>query len=593
MGRRQITKSTLWTWPLGEYGGPSPPEGRSGLLRPSRGGRVFVGSDDGQVYCLNAGDGKVQWTFSGGPRAELLLGNGRMMSRWPIRTGVAVENGVVYFAAGTWPSEGVLLYALNAADGKPMWVNDTSGTMYVTQPHPGSFSMTGVTPQGYVLGHKGQIFVPTGRNVPAAYDRSNGKVMYYRSAPSGWGNRWGGCWNFLADGLLVGWRCHIGPDIDVLIGEYKPDPRDGIVVFDAKTGKEIREVGGPLRAVIRAGTLYTSGGGKVCATDLAAWLKGAGKSKWEAPQGRTYELIMAGDTLVAGGQDTVKAIDAGSGKVAWEAKVAGQARGLAVAQGRLLVSTTEGEILCYGPNTVSSPTTVSYRLLPAGRPRKGRELARRIVTESGKTIGHCLVLGAGDGSLLQQLALESGLTVDCVDADAAKVAAARGVLGKFRQYGVRVSVRRGSLSETTYPDYFADLIVVGATDAIGLDELPAKELYRILRPCGGVAYVLCAKIRGGTGAVQQWLQKGGVPAGETRSVRDTVQVVRGRLPGADNWTHQYASPGRTGASSDQRARLPLKLLWFGEPGPMRLVTRHWGGAGAAVRGWANVCDRAA
>ena len=342
------------------------------------GGRVFVGSDDGQVYCLNAGDGKVEWAFSAGPRADLLLGNGRMTSRWPIRTGVAVENGIVYFAAGTWPSEGVLLYALNAADGRPVWVNDTSGTMYVTQPHPGSFSMTGVAPQGYVLGHKGQIFVPTGRNVPAAYDRSNGKVMYYRSAPSGWGNRWGGCWNFLADGLLVGWRCHTGPDIDVLIGEYQPHPQDGIVVFDAKTGREIREVGGPLRAVIKDGFLYTSGKEKVCATDLAAWLKRAGKNKWEVPQGRTYELIMAGDTLLVGGQGRVSAIDAGSGKVSWEAKVAGQARGLAVASGRLLVSTTEGEILCYGPNAVASPPIVSYRLRPAGRPNCCRVASSRL-----------------------------------------------------------------------------------------------------------------------------------------------------------------------------------------------------------------------
>jgi len=50
-----------------------------------------------------------------------------VISRWPARGGPAVADGVVYFAAGIWPSEGIFLHALDAATGKPVWCNDSSG----------------------------------------------------------------------------------------------------------------------------------------------------------------------------------------------------------------------------------------------------------------------------------------------------------------------------------------------------------------------------------------------------------------------------------------------------------------------------------
>lgn len=58
--------------------------------------RVFVTSDDGWLYCLSGDDGKLLWKKRGGPRDEMLLGNERMISRWPMRSGVIVEDGVVY-----------------------------------------------------------------------------------------------------------------------------------------------------------------------------------------------------------------------------------------------------------------------------------------------------------------------------------------------------------------------------------------------------------------------------------------------------------------------------------------------------------------
>ena len=565
-------------------------------------GRVFVGSDDGLVYCLSATDGRSVWRFRGGPTDEKLMGNGQMISRWPVRTGVAVEKGIAYFAAGMWPSEGVYVYALRAADGAVMWENTTSGTDYVTQPHPGSYSMTGVSPQGYMLAREGQIIVPTGRSVPAAYDRATGKLQYYRSAPSGWGNRWGGCWNMLAGDVLIGWRTHIGPDIDVLDGEYQPHKDDGIVAFDAKTGKELREFAGKLDAIVKDGMLYASGSGTVTAYDLKAWLKGAKPAactKWEAEHSRAYALSLGGNTLFVGGEGMVTAIDVAEGKAVWYDKVDGQARSLAVANGRLVVSTTTGRIICYGPEAQADvPSLTAAAAAPDAKP-EAEARARRILAETGKREGYCVVLGASDGDLVAQLALQSKLTLFCMEPDAGRADRLRRRLDAAGLYGVRAVVHHGPLRKLAYPDYLADLIVVGDGSSRTLRHCTAAEVYRVLRPSGGVAWLPAAAPAGvslaavgrliervGTldtsgplsaSRVARWLRGGGVPDDEIHELRDAVRIARGTLPGSDDWTHQYASAAKTGASADQVARVPFKLLWFGEPGPERMVTRHWGG----------------
>ena len=68
---------------------------------------LFVTSDDGYLYCLAADSGRTLWKIRGGPEDRKLLGNGRMISRWPARGGPVVLGDMVYFAAGIWPSEGI------------------------------------------------------------------------------------------------------------------------------------------------------------------------------------------------------------------------------------------------------------------------------------------------------------------------------------------------------------------------------------------------------------------------------------------------------------------------------------------------------
>lgn len=56
--------------------------------------RVFVVSDDGYLYSLSTSDGSLQNRWRGGPSDELILGNGRMISRWPAASGVENFGGI-------------------------------------------------------------------------------------------------------------------------------------------------------------------------------------------------------------------------------------------------------------------------------------------------------------------------------------------------------------------------------------------------------------------------------------------------------------------------------------------------------------------
>ena len=59
--------------------------------------RVLVASDDGFLYCLAADNGKLLWKLRGGPGNAMVLGNGRMVSRWPAHGGPVIADGIVYF----------------------------------------------------------------------------------------------------------------------------------------------------------------------------------------------------------------------------------------------------------------------------------------------------------------------------------------------------------------------------------------------------------------------------------------------------------------------------------------------------------------
>jgi len=155
--------------------------------------RIFVVSDDGFLYCLAIKDGKLLWKKRGGPDTDMILGNDRLISRWPARGGPVIKDGIVYFGAGIWTSEGIFLYAIDALTGKVLWVNDTSGGLILEQPHGGNLAKSGVSIQGYLSVAGDSLVVPTGRATPALHDRKTGNFRYFHlmKMGGGWGARKG------------------------------------------------------------------------------------------------------------------------------------------------------------------------------------------------------------------------------------------------------------------------------------------------------------------------------------------------------------------------------------------------------------------
>ncbi|HHH75842.1 MAG TPA: hypothetical protein ENL03_02305, partial [Phycisphaerae bacterium] len=87
-------------------------------------GKVYFGSDDGYLYCLDLQTGRELWKFQAALRDRNVLGNKRIISSWPVRSSPIIADGKVSFGAGIFPSLGTSLYQLNAADGKLLWRTD-------------------------------------------------------------------------------------------------------------------------------------------------------------------------------------------------------------------------------------------------------------------------------------------------------------------------------------------------------------------------------------------------------------------------------------------------------------------------------------
>ena len=96
---------------------------------------LYAGSDDGALYCLDAKSGKLLWKYRPAPVDKRLPGNGRMISACPVRSGICIDNGIVYFGEGDSP----YLRGLDVANGKEVFTAQINqdGTMYGCYGQPG------------------------------------------------------------------------------------------------------------------------------------------------------------------------------------------------------------------------------------------------------------------------------------------------------------------------------------------------------------------------------------------------------------------------------------------------------------------------
>jgi outer membrane protein assembly factor BamB len=318
-------------------------------------GRVFVGSDDGHAYCLDAKSGKLIWKTQLGPRDYRIPGNSRIISRWPLRTGIVVIGDLAYCAAGMFPSEGVLITAIEADTGKIKWQQ----------------KQTDLPAQGYMLASHTRLYVPAGRNNPVVLNRADGKRIRVVSGQGG------------TYALLTGDNLVFGPGKTGTLGFVESNQSDQLATFkgnhmivtpsrsflqsdtdlsalDRSRYLDLARKRRPLKS--RLGKLQDELKKVKAGEKQRQILKEAGKLgkqldevqsamqecfAWRVPSSQPLSMVLAGQTLITGGHNEVAAYSAKDGSQLWRARADGEVFGLAVADGRLYTSTSKGVIHCY------------------------------------------------------------------------------------------------------------------------------------------------------------------------------------------------------------------------------------------------------
>jgi outer membrane protein assembly factor BamB len=509
------------------------------------GDRVYVASDDGFVFCLTATNGNVVWKFRAAPSHRQLAGNGRMISRWPLRSGVLVLDGIIYVTAGMWPAEGVFVYALDAATGQVQWVNDTSGTLNQSS---NAYAISGVAPTGYLLAGKEALVVPTGRSVPAAYSRNDGRLLA-STAPS-YQNRRGGP------------AVCIDPHGSVIFGYTRERlTRKDYSIHYAYRLPNLTQYG-TMRAdrVIADDRIFVTVNDLIRCYDANS-LYTKVKVEWEhpCPSRQVRCLSLSANALLLGVDNRVVARDRKTGDILWEHDdLDGYVHSIAVADGRLLASTDRGSVYCF---SAGSRPGLRPKITPQSRQSLSLQAShpelRKSLQAAGVRRGLALIIGERDTKLASEIAAATQLQVVLLLGDSeAVMQTRRELLDTHSADAGQVSVQHHPAGQPLpFADFAFNLIVAPGGRAVA----EVAELYRVLRPVGGMIYVKDA-----ASEVSSQLAN----AIKTSNWKLNKQIIgkalilrRGKLPGALDWDSE--------TTKDQRVKWPLELLWFGGPGSKR------------------------
>jgi outer membrane protein assembly factor BamB len=309
-------------------------------------GRAFIGSGDGWVYALDANTGRQAWRFRAAPVERRIPVYGTLQSTWPAASGVVVDQGVAYVAAGLANYDGTHVYALDAASGKLRWQNNTSGHL-----DPGS--RTGVGVQGHMLIHDGKLILAGGNAVsPAEYALADGQCLNSQAVGQGKGGKY-------------------------LIGSVRPRGSELYVV-----GADIRVSGKPYYAhpkypvidssvinktlFVKAGTLeiaWANNTRLMCFANLpgdraefqkALWGKTQSKDikpAWEVDCPRSQAIAVCPNAVLIALPSELVAYHLQDGRVLWRQPLPAPPVpwGIAVnREGKVLVTLEDGRVVCFG-----------------------------------------------------------------------------------------------------------------------------------------------------------------------------------------------------------------------------------------------------
>lgn len=313
-------------------------EGPIRLAPTISGSRIYFGADDGFVYCLSALTGELLWRTLLAPSPRRIPSNGKLISAWPVRTGVVVEGEQLYATCGIFPNYGCWAAQLNTLNGEVQWKTELN---------------QGLSPQGYLLLSKNKLFVPSGRTTPFALSRTDGNYLGQFGGA-------GGAYALLTDA---------DESADLLSG---PGNQGELNLSPASSHVRIATFAG-LRMVVDGDISFLQSQTQIVAMDRAAFKLDREKgSLWAIACTHNDAMVLGGDILWAAGLGEFAAYEAATGKLLNTLIVPSEQRILAIAVGRnqIVVSTAGGELISFGLQTPRSvgERNVEQRRRPELRP---------------------------------------------------------------------------------------------------------------------------------------------------------------------------------------------------------------------------------
>ena len=321
-------------------------------------GRALVGCADGYVYTLEAATGRLLWRFRAAPVERKIMVYGSLCSTWPVNSGVLVEDGVAYAAAGIINYDGTHVYALDAATGRIKWQNNTSGFL-------NERLREGASVQGD-LALVGDRLLLAGGNVtsPATYRLSDGRCL---NPPPGLGgpaaHRGSEVCGFMGKVAMVGGR-RLFTQNDDLITNWQPYD---LFKPDNITARLASEFQGRVPPAFGNGVVAFSGRGPLMCLDaekVNQWIqkeRTGVKERWKANSvANSVAVVVAPNAIVAAGEAgrrasaspsrwTVQAFNKDDGNMLWAEPLSSPPLpgGLCVDRdGRVIVVLEEGKIVC-------------------------------------------------------------------------------------------------------------------------------------------------------------------------------------------------------------------------------------------------------
>ena len=301
-------------------------------------GNIYVGSDDGYAYCLDADDGDLNWKFSPTPSEEKVLNNGRFISMAPIRTGIMIENGKAFFGASLLPWEKSTICAVDAESGKlgekGTFVKDYEGQRMTLE---GSMASTGKV-----------LIQPQGRIAPVFFNKQSGESLGTLSGT-------GGCFVLVTPEKSV---IHGKTSRYISMYETTLDPENPPVTEDNQNHLKVEQKEDSKQKYKQVELMSYNDGKEIavkgdtsfvlCDRSLSSYNRKTKKLLWLNREVKAHRMIVAGDYLFLGTADKIQAVSRMNGRVVWETKVRGTVYALIYAQHRLFASTNEGYLYAFG-----------------------------------------------------------------------------------------------------------------------------------------------------------------------------------------------------------------------------------------------------